>query len=84
MNRSIYLDTATDIKFKAKCEQLGIKEGEITQKMIQMFVNTPKNSNPKECLECQYYQLGQTEVFETMKRVNKLTDIFLGNLVQRK
>ena len=84
MNRSVYLDTQTEAKFKAKCEKFGIKEGEVTQKMIQLFANTPNNINPKECLECQYYQMGQTEVFETIKRVNKLTDVFLGNLVRRK
>ena len=85
MNRSIYFDAQTETKFKEKCEQLGIKEGEAIQKLAQLLINTPNNlQQPKDCLNCQYYQMGQKEVFETIRRLNKVSDLFLGNLVTRK
>lgn len=84
MNGSYYLDAPTDLRFKEKCSQLGITPGEAIQKNIQLLINTPLNLQCKECLNCQYYKMGQDEIFETMKRLNKLTDIFLGNLVKRK
>jgi hypothetical protein len=84
MNGSYYLDAPTDTKFKAKCEQLGITPGEAIQKNIQLLINTPLNLQCKDCLNCQYYQMGQTEVFETLRRLNKVSDLFLGNLLKKK
>jgi hypothetical protein len=84
MNRSIYLDATTDKKFKDKCQELGVTEGEAIQKSVQLLIGTPSNLKFKECLECQYYQMGQAGVFDTMKRLNKVTDLFLGNLIKNK
>jgi hypothetical protein len=84
MNRSIYLDAITDGKFKAKCQELGVTEGEAIQKSVQLLISTPTDLQFKECLNCQYYQMAQAEVFETMKRLHKVTDLFMGNLLKKK
>jgi hypothetical protein len=85
MNRSIYLDKTTNDKFSARCLELGLDPGIVTQKLIQLYINTPINlQQPKGCFECQYFKLAQAGALESLERLNKLTDLFLGGLVQRK
>ena len=84
MNRSIYFDTETDKKFKERAAALGVPVGELTQTLIQLYLNTPQNSvgQMNNCLECQYYKLGQKEVLEQLRRLKKVSDLFLGGLAK--
>jgi hypothetical protein len=85
MNRSIYLDAQTDKKFKERAETLGVPVGELTQTLIHIYLNTPQSSvgQLNTCLDCQYYKLGQTEVLEQLKRLKKVSDLFLGGLLKK-
>jgi hypothetical protein len=69
-----YLSTAESQLYHDKAESLGISEGELTQKLIQLYLHTTENQiQPKDCLHCNYFQVATSDV---MKRLEKLNNIF--------
>jgi hypothetical protein len=66
-----YLSTSESQLYRDKAESLGISEGELTQKLIQLFLNTHNNSlQPDSCLQCQYYQIATSNVMKVLASAN--------------
>lgn len=67
-----YLDTTTHQKFREKAAQLNMTEGELTQRLILLYMNS--ETAKKDCLTCPYYQAATSQVMKALKAVN---DFFL-------
>jgi hypothetical protein len=70
-----YLTGEEHKQYVQKAETLGISEGELTQRLIHLYLNTPNNTlHPHDCLNCQYYQLATSQLMATLK---KFADFFI-------
>lgn len=69
-----YLTIPEHQLYTEKAESLGITEGELTQKLIQIYLKTQNNTlKPNNCLNCQFYQIATSDI---MKRLEKLNNLF--------
>jgi hypothetical protein len=67
-----YLTKPEHKEYIKKAESLGISEGELTQKLIKMYLHTKENHDKPNCLECNYYQIATSGVMERLQKLNKL------------
>lgn len=77
----VYLKQEESKQFSEIAEKMGLSESELTQKLIRMFLSTPKESNPNNCINCQYYQIASSQVIQAFMKLNEalslVTPIYL-------
>ena len=67
-----YLDTTTHQKYTDKAKSLGISEGDLTQRLIHIFMTTPIGETQlKTCLNCPYYQVATSHAMQALKKLNE-------------
>ncbi|MGD0071420.1 MAG: hypothetical protein ABSB71_08090 [Candidatus Bathyarchaeia archaeon] len=70
-----YLTPTEHEKYIRKAESLNISEGELTQRLIHLYLNTQTNTmHPTACLNCQYYQVATSNLIQALK---KFSDFFI-------
>jgi hypothetical protein len=82
MHISTYLSAKEQTLYKEKADTLCMTEGELTQHLIHLFLNTPTNtSQSNNCLSCNYYHLATSQLITTLKQV---ADFFIVVQPQQK
>lgn len=67
-----YLSNDEHHRYLEKAENLGISEGELTQKLIQLYLNTGSNTlQPENCLGCRYYQIATSNVIQFLMKAQE-------------
>jgi hypothetical protein len=67
----VYLTQDLDKQFTQKAANMGMSESELIQLLIRMFLSTPSNSNPNECVHCQYYHIASSNVIQVFMKLNE-------------
>jgi hypothetical protein len=66
-----YLTPQEYEQYKHKAESLNMTEGELTQRLIHLYLNTQNNIlSPQACLNCSYYQIATSNLMKALKQVS--------------
>lgn len=80
----VYLKPEEYNQFKLKAESMDMTENELTQKLIRMFLSTPKTSNPNTCLNCQYYHIATSTVIQAFMKLNEALTLVTPEYLRKK
>ena len=67
----VYLKLDEYNAFKLKAESMNMTESELTQLLIRLFLRTPENSNPNQCIQCQYYHIATSTAIKALMKINE-------------
>ena len=67
----VYLKLDEYNAFKLKAESMDMTENELTQLLIRLFLRTPENTNPNQCVKCQYYHIATSSAINLLMKVNE-------------
>lgn len=80
----VYLKQEEYDKFKQKAANLDMTENELTQLLIRLFLNTPKESKPNQCLNCQYYSIATSGAIQAFMKLNEALSLVPPEYMRRK
>jgi predicted metalloenzyme YecM len=68
----VYLKPEEYSQYKRIAEDMDKTESELTQLLIRMFLNIPKDKfQPNICIHCRYYQIATNNAIQAFMTINK-------------
>ena len=80
----VYLKPEEYKQFKIIAENMDKSESELTQLLIRMFLNIPKDAfQPNVCVNCQYYQIATNNAVQAFMTINKAFSLVTPSYLRR-
>ena len=67
-----YLPIQQKILFNQKAKNMGMSEGELTQKLIKLYLNLETNTNQTNCIQCRYYQMATSKLMGAAEALSRI------------
>jgi len=70
-----YLPLQQKILYAQKAKDMGMSEGELTQKLIKLYLNLETNtnqSNQTNCIQCRYYQMATSKLMGAAEALSRI------------
>jgi hypothetical protein len=81
----VYLKPEEYSQYKDIAEGMDKTESELTQLLIRMFLNIPKEKfEPHTCLNCQYYQIATNNAVQAFMTLNKAFSLVTPSYLRKK
>lgn len=80
----VYLKPEEYRQFKTKAESLDMTESELTQFLIRLFLHTPQDSKPNQCINCQYYLIATSGAIQAFMKLNEALTLVTPEYMRKK
>jgi len=67
-----YLPLQQKILYAQKAKDMGMSEGELTQKLIKLYLNLETNTNQANCIQCRYYQMATSKLMGAAEALSRI------------
>ena len=67
-----YLPLQQKILYAQKAKDMGMSEGELTQKLIKLYLNLEINTNQSNCIQCRYYQMATSKLMGAAEALSRI------------